>query len=98
MLQKALAHALRHRSEIARCGGEADRALSLSLEAVALYRTMADPVVALDLANALRGLALAHEAIHDPASAAASWREARELYHQSGVAAGRDECDAHLGR
>jgi hypothetical protein len=49
------------------------------------------------LANAIRPVALLHEAQGREAEAAPLWREARTLYEAHGVEAGVAECDAHLG-
>jgi len=52
----------------------------------------------LDLANALRVLALAQESLGQLAKADGSWREARSLYEAVGVLPGVHECDEHIAR
>ncbi len=93
----ALAHALRHRSDIARLNHQSEIALTQALEAAALSGDLG-PARALDLANALRLGALAHEALGKTRSAMGFWREAEVIYQGLGVLAGADECAAHLGR
>ena len=87
----ALAHALRHLSDIAREKGALEKASAHASEAVALYRGSDDR---LGLANALRLYALA---IPGSDRAASYWREARDLYSSLDVSAGVSECDAQLG-
>jgi hypothetical protein len=93
----ALTHALRHRSDIARLNHQPEIALTQALEATALSCDLG-PARALDLANALRLVALAHEALGETRSAMGFWREAEALYQSLGVLAGAEECAAHLGR
>jgi hypothetical protein len=64
---------------------------------VAVYRQH-DGDASLDLANALRVLALAHEALGQSPAAAASLREARSLYMAVGVLPGVHECDQHIAQ
>ena len=64
-------------------------------EALALYRSN-DRTDPLDLANALRPLAILEEAAGHTDSAAALWREARDLYARANVAEGAAECAARL--
>ena len=93
---RALAHALRHVSDIARDLGDVERALEASTEAVALCRALRS--APLELANALRVNALALQAIGDDAAAMPAWDEARGLYAAVEVRAGVDECERHLHR
>jgi hypothetical protein len=90
---QGLAHAQRHVADLARELGDVEDSREAASEAVALCRGLGEPHT-LDLANALRLLALAEEA--GGGDAAQRWREARELYRTHGVAAGVDECSAHL--
>ena len=89
------AHAQRHVRELHRELGQHRSAVSAAAEAVALYRQH-DGDASLDLANALRVLALAHGSLGESPAAAASWQEARSLYMAVGVHAGVDECDQHM--
>lgn len=91
----ALAHALRHLSDIDRKAGDRRSALSRAEEAVGLYRAIM-PLQALDLANALRLEALATDDLNGDAVDA--WTEARSLYAAAGATAGVDECDRRLTR
>ena len=91
----ALAHALRHLSDLARERGASDEALTSAAEAVAIYRTQPDSRP-LDLANALRLNALALYLAGRAAEAEPLWHEARDLYASSGIAAGVQEADGRL--
>ena len=92
---QALGSALRHLGEIHLQAGRLDQAAHPIEEAVALYR--ATPGIdTLELANALRPLALLRGAQGAPQSAAELWREARSLYLAVGVVEGVAECDAWL--
>lgn len=88
--QLALAHALRHMSDLARQRAGLVDAWAYASEAASLYRQSDDR---LGLANAMRLQALSatgnEEAKH-------CWREARDLYLALGVITGVDECDSHL--
>ena len=88
----ALAHALRHISELARKRGASAEASHHACEAVALYRGSGDQ---LGLANAIRLQALSAGSREE---AAAFWQEARDLYSSLGVGAGVAECDSHLSK
>ena len=90
-----LAHALRHIADIRRELGDCYTAQQAAREAVAIYREQ-DSDCALDLANALRLLALAQESLGKVQEAGGPWREARALYEAGGVAEGVTECDVHI--
>ena len=89
----ALAHRLRHVGDVHRDCERPDLAEPLYAEALAIYRSHpgAPP---LDLANALRPMAILRERHGD---AAALWREVRDLYAQAGVEAGVAEASRRLG-
>ena len=89
----ALAHALRHVSDIAREQGDTQLALEAGEEAVALYRPGSST---LDLANALRLNALALQDFGSEPLSVPLWAEARTLYLAEGVQAGVGECDRRL--
>lgn len=91
--RQALAHALRHASDMDREDGCFADAADAAREAVDLYRTDGTGK-SLDLANALRLQALASEALGVPAET--FWLEARALYLELDVEAGVAECDRHL--
>ncbi len=91
----ALAHTVRHLGDVLRKKGDLGEAASRYAEALALYRARPSPPP-LDVANALRPLALLRERLGEGKEARALWREARDLYHQAGVEAGVSECLARL--
>ena len=86
----ALAHALRHMSDLARQRGRSVDAWVYASEAVELYRKTGDR---LGLANAIRLQALSASVAEDARSC---WKEARDLYLALGVIPGVDDCDQHL--
>ena len=92
-----LAHAQRHVGDLQRELGEHSAAESAASEAVTLYRQHGSSA-SLDLANALRVLALVQASLGQLAEAAGSWREARPLYEAVGVLPGVHECDEHIAR
>jgi tetratricopeptide (TPR) repeat protein len=90
-----LAHAQRHVADLQRTLGQYGAAERTASEAVTLLR-QGDGPPSLDLANALRVLALAQESLEQWSAAAHSWREAKSLYHAVDVLPGVRECDQHL--
>jgi tetratricopeptide (TPR) repeat protein len=90
-----VAHTARHLGDIQRERGLHDQAEALFEDAIALYRGSTETKV-LDLANALRPLALLHETLGNAERAGRLWREARTLYAAINVTAGVSECDARL--
>lgn len=82
-----LAHALRHLGDVHMEQGRSDLAGPLYDEAIALYRAHPEPPK-LDLANALRSLA-----IHRETEAIELWSEAGKLYAEVGVPAGAEEAE-----
>ena len=93
----ALAHALRHISDLARERGSFKEAAAAASEAVTIYRVQLDshPV---DLANALRLHALALAATGVDLGTLPLWKEARELYESAGISAGVKEAERQLAR
>ncbi|WP_419949527.1 tetratricopeptide repeat protein [Candidatus Palauibacter sp.] len=90
-----LSHTLRHLGDVLRASGDLATAEPCYTEALALYRVHgATP--ALDVANAVRPLALLRETLGQREEARALWREARDLYREAGVEAGVAESSAHL--
>ena len=90
-----LAHKLRHLGDLLREQGDLEAASVILDEALALYREhtptdRARPSETLDLANAVRRVALLREAEHRP-EAAVLWTEARELYGALGLGEGVDD-------
>jgi tetratricopeptide (TPR) repeat protein len=94
--RRAEAHRLRHLGEIRLELAETAEAGRRLDEALALYAAEPD-VPPLELANALRPLALQREAIDDCAAAEDLWRQARALYSEAKVAAGVEEATLRLG-
>lgn len=90
--EAALAHALRHLSDVARERGAAGEAWEHASEAALLYRGSGDR---LGLANAIRLQALSAPTEKE---AAACWKEARGLYAELDVSAGVAECEGPLKR
>lgn len=91
-----LAHTVRHQGDGMRRVGRLAEARIRYDEALSLYRSAPD-APRLDLANAVRPMALLMEALREP-RAAALWAEARDLYAAVGVVAGVDEAEAALTR
>lgn len=85
-----LAHTIRHLADLYRETGRRDESAKCYEEALAIYRGR-DDTPRLDLANAIRGYA----ALTDDA---ALWREALELYRETGVEAGVAEASRRLAR
>ncbi|HVP00411.1 MAG TPA: tetratricopeptide repeat protein [Bryobacteraceae bacterium] len=84
----ALAHTVRHVADIHRQQGHPELAARCYDEALMIYRANAE-TPQLDLANAIRGLALLK-------NEATLWQEARDLYAEVGVDAGVNECSRRL--
>jgi tetratricopeptide (TPR) repeat protein len=93
----ALAHTVRHVGDIHREAGRADLAGPCYDEALALYRAdeRTDP---LDLANAIRPLAILKEQTGKTEEARHLWEEARNLYASANVPAGVRESAKRLDR
>jgi len=90
-----LAHTVRHLGDVYRAIGHPELAEPCYHEALAIYRADAT-TPPLDLANAIRPLAILEEADGRIAEAARLWTEARDLYAAVAVAEGVAECSARL--
>ncbi|MGA7560681.1 MAG: hypothetical protein WCF61_07725 [Terriglobales bacterium] len=90
-----LAHTVRHVADIRREAARLDLAESCYHEALHLYRNHA-ATPPLDLANAIRGLAILKTDAGDAATAIALWEEARDLYAAVNVEAGVAESNRRL--
>ncbi len=90
-----VAHTVRHLGDICREEGRLDLAEPCYTEALAIYR--GDGATApLDLANAIRGLALLKEKVGESAQARLLWQEVRDLYAAVNVEAGVAESTRRL--
>jgi tetratricopeptide (TPR) repeat protein len=91
----ALAHTVRHLGDVHRETGRNDLAEPCYREALAIYRRHPE-TAPLELANAIRPLAIVEERAGRPAEARRLWHEARDLYAAAGVEAGYAECAARM--
>jgi tetratricopeptide (TPR) repeat protein len=92
-----LAHTIRHLADILQDQRKLDLAARHYKEALEIYRSH-DETPPLDLANALRGLALLKGETGDMEGAKNLWQEARGLYAAGDVQAGVAESDARIAR
>lgn len=92
-----LARALRHLGEVRLELRQFERAQQHLREAVDMYR-LSPETPPLELANAVRPLAICCERMGVAAEALACYGEARDLYTTLGIAAGVEECEAGLAR
>lgn len=93
--KKRLASTQRHLADTYRRLGRNSEAHSNYDEAISHYRDLGSP--ALEMANALRGLALVHSARGAEEKARSAWNRARHYYNEAGVIAGVEEADRMLG-
>jgi tetratricopeptide (TPR) repeat protein len=89
-----LAHTLRHLGDVFYETGDAVHAEPCFYEALAIYRSHKTPQ--LELANAIRSLAVLKSAAGESEEACRLWTEARDLYELTGVQAGVAESNARL--
>lgn len=92
-----IAGTARHLGDIFREIGLNEQAEPLLTEAISRYRRSLNTKV-LDLANALRPLALLLASRGDASAARSLWQEARVLYSAVNVSAGTAECDAQIAK
>ena len=90
-----IAHTARHLGDIYRQSGDLSQSEQFLAEAIQLYRANLGTKI-LDLANALRPLALLKSAQGDHKAARLLWSEAKSLYSSINVAPGVDECNRQL--
>src|ERR1700749_85204 len=90
-----LAFALRHEADILRELCKPAEAEPLYLEAEGIYRQLGKGAE-LDLANTLRGLALAYESSGKADPSQSLFAQARDLYAKCNVQAGVQECEQKL--
>jgi tetratricopeptide (TPR) repeat protein len=91
----ATAHTVRHVGDLHREAGRTETAERCYLEALEIYRASKE-TAAIDLANAIRPLALLRDAAGARDEAKSLWEEARGLYAAAGVQEGVDECSRRL--
>ena len=92
-----LAHTVRHVGDIHRDAKRPELAEPCYVEAIAIYRSNALTEV-LDLANALRGLAILKDDAGEAEEAKRLWTEARDLYAAGNVQDGVAESSRRLTR
>jgi tetratricopeptide (TPR) repeat protein len=92
-----LAHTIRHLGDVHYDSGRPALAEPCLREAVALYRSRPDAPL-LDVANAIRSLAVFEEHAGDRQEGMRLWAEAHDLYVRLGVQAGVAESKARLAR
>ena len=93
----ALAHTVRHLGDIHQDAGRLELAEPCYVEALTIYRCE-EGTDTLDLANAVRPLAILKEAVGEVEEARRLWEEAKELYMAVDVAGGVEESSARLER
>ena len=92
-----LAHTIRHLADAYREIGNLDSAESCYLEVLAIYR--ANPRTrTLDLANAIRPMALLMEKLLRIDDARVLWEEAEQLYSSAAIDEGIEECQQAVRR
>lgn len=91
----SLAHTVRHLGDVHRDAGRTRDAERCYLEALSLYDSRLDAPV-LDVANAVRPLAILRESQDRTEEARELWERARTGYAEAGIDAGVRECDARL--
>lgn len=92
-----LAHTIRHVADILQDEAHPDLAEPLYHEALGLYRRN-EGTPPLDLANAIRGLAVLKSGTGEAEEARQLWAEARDLYAAVGVEAGVKEASRRLAQ
>ena len=93
----ALAHTIRHLGDVHQDAGRFGLAGPCYKEALAIYRGESQPPP-LELANAIRPLAMLKDELGEGDEARRLWQEAKELYEAVGVRSGVEECAERLGR
>ena len=92
-----LAHTIRHLGEVHYESGRAELAEPCYVEALALYRSHGNTPL-LDLANAVRPLAVLKSAAGENEEATRLWQEAHDLYASCNVSAGVAESEKRLAQ
>ena len=94
---KRLAHAVRHLGDVHRQAGRTADAKNCYDEALTLYRGT-DSTPTLDLANAVRPMAILQAELGEHEAALALWREAKNLYSKVDIAEGVEEAERWMER
>ena len=89
------AHTLRHLGDVYRSKGMLEEADPVYAEALAYYQN-ADTISELDLANALRSMALLRELQNDAEQAVFYWRQAQYYYQATHIQPGVAECEDRI--
>jgi hypothetical protein len=92
-----LAHTIRHLGDVHHDAGLPELAEPCYNEALGLYRGHPE-ASALDVANAVRSMAVLKAETGEGDQALLLWEEARGLYSQLTVTAGVTECDKRMAR
>ena len=92
-----LAHTIRHLGDVHHDAGRRELAEPCYSEALNLYRGNPE-ASALDVANAVRSMAVLKAETGEGDQALLLWEEARDLYSGLNVTAGVTECDKRLAR
>ena len=92
-----LAHAVRHLGDVHRHAGSREAAHACYDEALTLYRN-ADAPPTLDVANAVRPMAILQADLGNTGEALTLWQEARDLYATVDIAEGVEEAERWLER
>ena len=91
------AHTVRHLGDLHQDAGRLGSAKPCYQEALVVYRRHGR-TAPLDLANALRALAILQETLGEPKQAADLWAEARDLYARLNLRQGVAESTEHLSK
>lgn len=92
-----VAHTVRHIGDIHYDAGRPAQAAACFAEALTIYRNHPKSS-SLDLANAIRSMALLQSDQQAVDEAIALWQEARQLYAAAGISEGVAECNLRLGK
>jgi tetratricopeptide (TPR) repeat protein len=92
-----LAHTVRHEGDILQGAGRPGAAIPCFVEALDIFRKHPE-TPPLDLANTLRGFALARSAAGARKEAVLLWQEAGEIYAAAGVEAGVSESERQVAQ
>ena len=92
-----LAHTVRHLGDVYQDAAQPELAEPCYREALELYRTHRD-TTPLDLANAIRSMAVLKAAVGEIEQARSLWQQARDLYSQVNVSEGVAEASVRIAQ